>query len=69
MGSKKKKAKKAGEKLQKRLELLAVTACPPQGCKSKCCKKYKKCEGKRCKKCPCFDLLKTLESTRLSQVA
>jgi len=26
--------------------------------KSKCCKKYKKCEAKRCKKCPCFDLLK-----------
>ena len=26
--------------------------------KSKCCKKYKKGEGKRCKRCPCFDLLK-----------
>ena len=26
--------------------------------KSKCCKKYKKTENKRCKKCPCFDLLK-----------
>tara|TARA_R100001369_G_C3248754_1_gene155638 strand:+ start:507 stop:680 length:174 start_codon:yes stop_codon:yes gene_type:complete len=26
--------------------------------KSKCCKKYKKTESKRCKKCPCFDLLK-----------
>lgn len=26
--------------------------------KSKCCKKYKKAEHKRCKKCPCFDLLK-----------
>ncbi len=26
--------------------------------KSKCCKKYKKAESKRCKKCPCFDLLK-----------
>jgi hypothetical protein len=25
--------------------------------KSKCCKKYKKSEQKRCKKCPCFDLL------------
>jgi hypothetical protein len=25
--------------------------------KSKCCKKYKKSEKKRCKKCPCFDLL------------
>jgi hypothetical protein len=26
--------------------------------KSKCCKKYKKTESKRCKKCPCYDLLK-----------
>jgi hypothetical protein len=26
--------------------------------KSKCCKKFKKGESKRCKKCPCFDLLK-----------
>lgn len=26
--------------------------------KSKCCKKYKKAESKRCKKCPCFDLIK-----------
>lgn len=25
--------------------------------KSKCCKKYKKGKGKRCKRCPCFDLL------------
>ena len=32
---------------------------PPTGkVKSKCCKKYKKSESKRCKKCPCFDLLK-----------
>jgi hypothetical protein len=26
--------------------------------KSKCCDKYKKSEKKRCKKCPCFDLIK-----------
>ena len=26
--------------------------------KSKCCKKFEKSENKRCKKCPCFDLLK-----------
>jgi len=26
--------------------------------KSKCCKKHKKGEHKRCGKCPCFDLLK-----------
>ncbi len=29
-----------------------------QSVKSKCCKKYKKGKGKRCKRCPCFDLLK-----------
>jgi hypothetical protein len=28
--------------------------------KSKCCDKYKKSESKRCKKCPCFDLLKNV---------
>ena len=27
-------------------------------CKSKCCEKFKKGEHKRCKRCPCFDLLK-----------
>lgn len=30
----------------------------PGKCKTKCCKKYKKGEQKRCKKCPCYDLLK-----------
>ncbi len=29
-----------------------------KNCKSKCCKKYKKGKGKRCKRCPMFDLLK-----------
>lgn len=29
-----------------------------KGLKSKCCEKYKKRESKRCKKCPCFDLIK-----------
>lgn len=29
-----------------------------KGLKSKCCDKYKKSESKRCKKCPCFDLIK-----------
>jgi len=29
-----------------------------QNVKSKCCKKYKKGKGKRCKRCPCFDLMK-----------
>ncbi len=26
--------------------------------KTKCCKKYKKAERKRCKKCPCYDIYK-----------
>ncbi|MDG1571223.1 hypothetical protein OZ410_02775 [Robiginitalea sp. M366] len=73
MGKKKKTSKKAekAEKLrQKRLVTLAVAACPPEGCKSKCCKKYKKCESKRCKKCPCFDLLQSLQPAGgFSQVA
>jgi len=29
-----------------------------ENCKSKCCKKYKNGEDRRCKKCPMFDLLK-----------
>jgi hypothetical protein len=27
-------------------------------CKTKCCKKFKKGENKRCKRCPMFDLFK-----------
>ena len=67
MGKKKEKQQK---KREKRLRKLAQTMCPPKGCKSTCCKKFKKCESKRCKKCPCFDLLKELEKeNRLSRVA
>ena len=73
MGNKKKTGKKAlkAEKLRaKRLQLLAVSACPPEGCKSKCCEKYAKCESKRCKKCPCLDLLKSLsKNPQLIRVA
>ena len=29
-----------------------------QNVKTKCCKKYKKGEKKRCGRCPCYDLLK-----------
>jgi hypothetical protein len=61
MGKKKDKELK---KREKRLRNLADTMCPPKGCKSKCCKKYRKCETKRCKKCPCLDLLKELEERR-----
>ena len=49
MGKKKKDVKKKATKLK---ELV------PNNCKSKCCKKYKKSESKRCRRCPCYDLLK-----------
>ena len=48
----KKKKKKAIKKLQK---LGVITS---DKVKTSCCKKFKKGENKRCKKCPCFDLLK-----------
>lgn len=73
MGTNKKTGKKAlkAEKLRaKRLQLLAVSACPPEGCKSKCCEKYTNCESKRCRKCPCLDLIKSLkQNQQLVQVA
>ena len=38
------------------LQLEGVVAKDPgKPLKEKCCEKYKK--GKRCKRCPCFDLL------------
>ena len=53
---KKKKNKKLKEK---RLVKLSENGIESLGkVKSKCCKKYKKAESKRCKKCPCFDLIK-----------
>ncbi len=48
----KKKKKKAVKKLK---DLGIITS---SNVKSSCCKKFKKGENKRCKKCPCFDLLK-----------
>ena len=51
MGKKKNK-KKCKDKLSKKgLKSLSKV-------KKKCCNKYKKSEKKRCKKCPCFDLIK-----------
>tara|TARA_Y100001935_G_C17261918_1_gene486910 strand:+ start:1033 stop:1194 length:162 start_codon:yes stop_codon:yes gene_type:complete len=50
MGKKKKDKKKNKKAL--------LTKMSPKKCKSKCCEKYKKGEHKRCKRCPCFDLLK-----------
>lgn len=37
------------------LRLEGVVAKKPIPLKATCCEKYKK--GKRCKRCPCFDLL------------
>ena len=53
-----------GKKKDKKLKLQRLHTIKENGCevlgkwKSKSCKKYKKSEQKRCKKCPCFDLLK-----------
>ena len=58
---KKKKAKaeiKKWRKVALSNKTSVVDLSPPKACKSKCCKKYKKGEQKRCKRCPCFDLLK-----------
>jgi len=56
MGGKKKVGKKA-RKLQKKEHKALKKLLVNEGCKSKCCKKYTKSENKRCKRCPCFDLL------------
>jgi hypothetical protein len=50
LGKKKKKDK------LKKLEKFGMVL--PNKVKNSCCEKYKKSEDKRCKKCPCFDLLK-----------
>ncbi len=52
--------KKQNKKLKKeRISVLQTSGFDTLGnVKSKCCKKYKKSEFKRCKKCPCFDLIK-----------
>jgi len=52
---KKKKEKKQQKKVLKSLHDAGVINA--NKVKSKCCKKYKKSENKRCGKCPCFDLL------------
>ncbi|WP_197276043.1 hypothetical protein [Mangrovimonas sp. TPBH4] len=55
MGKKKDKKKKKKEAIK---QLHASGIINADKVKSSCCKKYKKGENKRCKKCPCFDLLK-----------
>tara|TARA_R110001583_G_scaffold15295_1_gene63067 strand:- start:105 stop:287 length:183 start_codon:yes stop_codon:yes gene_type:complete len=56
MGKKKKAKKKELKKLKKKQKLSAFVNSPVE-LKTKCCDKYKKKASKRCKKCPCFDLL------------
>jgi len=48
----KKKKKKAIKKLRK----LGIKL--PKNAKDSCCNKFKESKNKRCKKCPCFDLIK-----------
>ena len=52
--------KKKNKKLKKeRIKVLETSGIESLGnVKSKCCKKFKKSENKRCKKCPCYDLIK-----------
>lgn len=54
------KSKEENKKLKKeRIKVLKHHGADALGkTKSKCCKKFKKAEHKRCKKCPCFDLIK-----------
>jgi len=52
----KKKQKKEEAKALKKLAKSPIKI--GDKVKSKCCDKYKKSESKRCKKCPCFDLMK-----------
>ncbi len=47
--------KKVADKKLKKIHLEELN---PKKCKTKCCDKFKKGEHKRCKRCPCFDLLK-----------
>ncbi|MGR7812922.1 hypothetical protein [Lacinutrix undariae] len=54
MGKKKKEKKQQKKDLKSLHEAGVINA---NKVKSKCCKKYKKSENKRCGKCPCFDLL------------
>ncbi|WP_188461266.1 hypothetical protein [Bizionia arctica] len=53
MGKKKQKKEK-----KKALKALQASGMITDKVKSSCCEKFKKKESKRCKKCPCFDLLK-----------
>jgi hypothetical protein len=61
LGKTKKATKKEEKKLKKRLKKehkALLKELLPAGCKVKCCEKYQKSEQKRCKRCPCFDLIR-----------
>jgi hypothetical protein len=47
--------KKKQKKALKKLEKAGIGL--PNNLKISCCEKYKKAEKKRCKKCPCHDLV------------
>jgi hypothetical protein len=51
-----------GKKKDKKRKQKIKNLKAPKSCKSKCCEKFKKCESKRCKKCPCFDLQIKIEA-------
>jgi len=55
MGKKKKNKKLKIERIN---ALKTISTDALAKLKPECCKKYKKSEKKRCKKCPCFDLMK-----------
>ena len=56
MSKDKDKKKKKDKKKLKKVKVLEINVA--ENCKTKCCKKFKKGENKRCKRCPMFDLLK-----------
>ncbi|PCE66165.1 hypothetical protein [Sediminicola luteus] len=58
MGKVLKSSGKQRMKAVERGDKKALKQLIPDKTKSKCCKKFKKGEHKRCGKCPCFDLLK-----------
>lgn len=62
--SKKVKTKELKKDKQHR-KLLLKNLKIAENCKSKCCKKYKDNEEKRCKRCPMFDLFKKLKEKNL----
>jgi hypothetical protein len=59
LASKVKDKKKKKDKKKDSIDVLILLK-NLDACKSSCCEKYKKNEKKRCKRCPMFDLLKSI---------